>query len=196
MWYDAVIRDEVPEGLEVLTNTIVLTDASGQTHEVPDTAYDVKTRVLAVSCGDLPGGASVSVSFEVVVTEDAVGKDVGNTATAHGTLPSTRQPGGASGTPGGPFVPSEGWTDYLVEHPGVSNPDPVYPSADVNASGGILSDDRGDDGASTDKKMDRTLLRLAQTGDAARGSLMVVLACVAGCAVLLAAARMRRREND
>lgn len=196
MWYDAVIRDEVPEGLEVLTNTIVLTDASGQTHEVPDTAYDVKTRVLAVSCGDLPGGASVSVSFEVVVTEDAVGKDVGNTATAHGTLPSTRQPGGASGTPGGPFVPSEGWTDYLVEHPGVSNPDPVYPSKDVNASGGILSDDRGDDGASTDKKMDRTLLRLAQTGDAARGSLMVVLACVAGCAVLLAAARMRRREND
>lgn len=196
MWYDAVVRDEVPAGLEVLTNTIKLTDAAGATHDVPDSAYDVDTRVLAVACGDLPGGASVTVTFEVVVTEDAVGKDVGNTATAHGTLPSTRQPGGTGSTPGGPFVPSEGWTDYLVEHPGVANPDPVYPSEDVNANGGILPDDRGDGGASTDDKMDRTLLRLAQTGDAARGALMVVLACVAGCLVLVAAARTRRREGE
>ncbi len=194
MWYDAVIRDEVPEGLEVLDGSMTLVDAAGATHEVPASCYDVKTRVLAVSCGDLPGGASVTLTFEALVTEDALGKDVGNTATAYGTLPSAREPGGMGSAPGGPFVPAEGWPSYVEGRPGVSNPDPVYPSEDVNAAGGILPDDREDGGAATEEKTHRTLLHLAQTGDAARGSLMVVLACTAGCMVIIAMTRMRRRE--
>lgn len=189
MWYDAVVRDEVPEGLEVLEKSIKLTDAAGTVHDVPDSAYDVRSRVLAVACGDLPGGASVSVTFDALVTEDAVGKDVGNTASAHGTLPSTREPGGAGTTPGGPFVPSEGWESFIEGHPGVSNPDPVYPSADVNAKGGIIGGDV-DDG-----KKHRTLLYLAQTGDAARGALLVVAACVAGCVAVIALARSRRQSR-
>lgn len=189
MWYDAVIRDEVPEGLEVLEKSIKLTDAAGTVHDVPDSAYDVRSRVLAVACGDLPGGASVSVTFDALVTEDAVGKDVGNTASAHGTLPSTREPGGAGTTPGGPFVPSEGWESFIKGHPGVSNPDPVYPSADVNAKGGIIGGEADDD------KKHRTLLYLAQTGDAARGALLVVAACVAGCVAVIALARSRRQSR-
>ncbi len=189
MWYDAVVRDEVPEGLEVLEKSIKLTDAAGTVHDVPDSAYDVRSRVLAVACGDLPGGASVSVTFDALVTEDAVGKDVGNTASAHGTLPSTREPGGANTTPGGPFVPSEGWESFIEGHPGVSNPDPVYPSADVNAKGGIIGGDVGDD------KKHRTLLYLAQTGDAAHGALLVVAACVAGCVAVIALARSRRQSR-
>lgn len=189
MWYDAVVRDEVPEGLEVLEKSIKLTDAAGTVHDVPDSAYDVRSRVLAVACGDLPGGASVSVIFDALVTEDAVGKDVGNTASAHGTLPSTREPGGANTTPGGPFVPSEGWESFIEGHPGVSNPDPVYPSADVNAKGGIIGGEADDD------KKHRTLLYLAQTGDAARGALLVVAACVAGCVAVIALARSRRQSR-
>ena len=189
MWYDAVVRDEVPEGLEVLEKSIKLTDAAGTVHDVPDSAYDVRSRVLAVACGDLPGGASVSVTFDALVTEDAVGKDVGNTASAHGTLPSTREPGGAGTTPGGPFVPSEGWDSFIEGHPGVSNPDPVYPSADVNAKGGIIGGEADDD------KKHRTLLYLAQTGDAARGALLVVAACVAGCVAVIALARSRRQSR-
>ena len=99
------------------------------------------------------------------------------------------EPGGANTTPGGPFVPSEGWESFIEGHPGVSNPDPVYPSADVNAKGGIIGGDVGDD------KKHRTLLYLAQTGDAAHGALLVVAACVAGCVAVIALARSRRQSR-
>lgn len=184
MWYDAVVRDKVPEGLEVLEGTIKLTDADGRTSDVADSAYDARSRVLAVSCGDLRGGASVTVTFDVLVTEDAVGRDVGNTATAYGTLPSTREPGTSGITPGTPFVPSDGWESFIEAHPGVSNPNPVYPSADVNASGGVIGS--ADDDKRADGKKDRTLLHLAQTGDATKGALAIAIACVAAFIALLA----------
>ncbi len=187
MWYDAVIRDEVPAGLEVLDGTMVLTDAKGESHQVSASCYDTKTRVLAVACGDLAGGSAVTLVFDALVTEDAVGADVGNVATAHGTLPSTREPGGTGSVPGAPFVPSEGWSSFIAEHPGVSNPDPVYPSANVNAKGGVV----GNAGDADDKK-DRTLLRLAQTGDAATTASVIALVCALASAVLTILALFRR----
>ena len=187
MWYDAVIRDVVPAGLEVLDGTMVLTDAKGESHQVSASCYDTKTRVLAVACGDLAGGSAVTLVFDALVTEDAVGADVGNVATAHGTLPSTREPGGTGSVPGAPFVPSEGWSSFIAEHPGVSNPDPVYPSANVNARGGVV----GNAGDADDKK-DRTLLRLAQTGDAATTASVIALVCALASAVLTILALFRR----
>lgn len=187
MWYDAVIRDVVPAGLEVLDGTMVLTDAKGESHQVSASCYDTKTRVLAVACGDLAGGSAVTLVFDALVTEDAVGADVGNVATAHGTLPSTREPGGTGSVPGAPFVPSEGWSSFIAEHPGVSNPDPVYPSANVNAKGGVV----GNAGDADDKK-DRTLLRLAQTGDAATTASVIALVCALASAVLTILALFRR----
>lgn len=187
MWYDAVIRDVVPAGLEVLDGTMVLTDAKGESHQVSASCYDTKTRVLAVACGDLAGGSAVTLVFDALVTEDAVGADVGNVAAAHGTLPSTREPGGTGSVPGAPFVPSEGWSSFIAEHPGVSNPDPVYPSANVNAKGGVV----GNAGDADDKK-DRTLLRLAQTGDAATTASVIALVCALASAVLTILALFRR----
>ena len=202
MWYDAVVRDEVPVGLEVLSRSIKLIDADGVAHEVPDAAYDVPTRVLAVAAGDLPGGKSVTVTFDALVTEEAVGNDVGNTATAHGTLPSTLTPGGTKPAPGGPFAPSDGWHSFVEDHPGIANPQPTYPSKDVGPAGGIVAAPTGDGGASgadgdLDAKRAQTLRHLAQTGDeAAALALVAVAALIGGAAVLVLAARRRRAAGS
>ena len=149
-----------------------------------------------------PGWKSVAVTFDALVTEEAVGNDVGNTATAHGTLPSTLTPGGTKPAPGGPFAPSDGWHSFVEDHPGIANPQPTYPSKDVGPAGGIVAAPTGDGGASgadgdLDAKRAQTLRHLAQTGDeAAALALVAVAALMGGAAVLVLAARRRRAAGS
>ena len=120
MWYDVVIRDEVPEGLEILEGTISLRTRDGRTVAVPDAAYDPFGRLLAVAAGDLRGVGSIELTFDALVTEEAVKGDVGNVAAAFGTTPAgvdagkvgegVQRPGG-----GTPFTPEGGWPDYERE---------------------------------------------------------------------------------
>ena len=142
MWYDTIIRDEIPEGLEIVPGSIKATGTDGVEQAVPDSAYDAQTRVLAVTVGDLIGGKSASLVFDAEVTEAAVGKDVGNVASAHGTTPagveiSTVVEGAPRPAAGKPFVPDTGWDEFLAEHPGASNAEPTYPSPNVGPEGGI-----------------------------------------------------------
>ena len=186
MWYGAVIRDELPKGVEFVAGTAKVTGADGVERGVPDSAYDGGSRVLAVTAGDLPGGKSATLVFDAKVTEAAVGADIGNVASAHGTLPSKAEPSEvAPGTtrpvPGEPFSPSEGWDRWLRDHPGVDNAgDPAYP-AGASAKGGVLPADGKRKG-------------LAQTGDNLAAWALGLAAVASGAAVLCAAVARRRFE--
>ncbi|WP_302964079.1 DUF11 domain-containing protein, partial [uncultured Adlercreutzia sp.] len=213
MWYGAVVRDVLPLGVDPLSGTIRLVAPDGSECEVPDSAYDPATRVLAVTAGDLAGGRTAVLTFECEVTAEAVGADTGNVASAHGTRPSDADPsevapGATRPAPGEPFEPSEGWDAFLKGHPGVDNSgEPAY-APGTDAAGGVVPSDPsgsgdGSDGSSgsgdgtSDGSKDgsgKTRIRLAQTGDGmALLILGLPLAALAAVGVMAAASRRRNR---
>ena len=201
MWYGAVIRDEIPKGLEPLAGTIRLTAPSGAEVEVPDSAYDPATRVLAVTAGDLAGGRTAVLTFECEVTEDALGADIGNVATAHGTRPSDADPsevapGATRPAPGEPFEPSEGWDAFLKDNPGLANPDVAYPEGTDSKGGVQPAAEQDDEDNGSGKGNSKTRIKLAQTGDDLLGAAVALaLAAAAAAAVLIVLALRRRRER-
>ena len=188
-WMDAVIRDEVPRGLEPVSGTIRLTLPDGSEVSVDDAAYDPKTRVLAVACGHLYGGQEAVLVFDALVTGEAAGADIGNVAVGYGTPPSAWDPDGDHPEPGAPFDPPGGWDDYEESHPHVES-DPAYPPG-VDRLGGVRPSD--DPGSLPSKERGTIVHRLPQTGDAlAAAALLPAAAALAAGAALLAA---RRRER-
>lgn len=187
-WYDAVISDVVPKGIDVDTAKVELKLADGKVIPVKD-AYDSETRRLAVNVGDVAGGTAVQLIFEAVVTEGAVDADVGNVAVAYGTLPSESDPkrfdeGTVLPEPGTGFNPEEGWAAFEESHAGVTSGNPVYPSANVTARGGVKP---AENGFGT---------RLAQTGDSVMGIvLLMTLAAVTSLLMVVLAGR-RREERE
>ncbi|MCR2028142.1 hypothetical protein [Adlercreutzia muris] len=186
-WMDAVIRDDVPEGLEPVSGSIRLTLPDGSEVAVDDAAYDPATRILAVAVGHLYGGQEAALVFDALVTGAAVGADIGNVAVGLGTPPSAWDPDGERPGPGAPFDPPGGWDDYERTHPRVES-DPTYPPG-ADASGGVLPGDEGG------KRRTTIAHRLAQTGDAlaAAALLPAALALAAGAALL--ASRRRQRAS-
>ncbi|TGY66176.1 isopeptide-forming domain-containing fimbrial protein, partial [Enterorhabdus sp. NM05_H27] len=186
-WMDAVIRDDVPEGLEPVSGSIRLTLPDGSEVAVDDAAYDPATRILAVAVGHLYGRQEAALVFDALVTGAAVGADIGNVAVGLGTPPSAWDPDGERPGPGAPFDPPGGWDDYERTHPRVES-DPTYPPG-ADASGGVLPGDEGG------KRRTTIAHRLAQTGDAlaAAALLPAALALAAGAALL--ASRRRQRAS-
>ena len=190
-WMDAVIRDDVPRGLEPVAGTIRLSLPDGREVAVDDGAYDPATRILAVAVGHLYGGQEAALSFDALVTKDALDTDIGNVGTAFGTPPSQWDPDRPAPAPGDPFRPEEGWDGYARGHESVST-DPVYPPG-VTARGGVLQDA---DDSSTAREKQRTTIahKLAQTGDALSLALLLsaTLALAAGALALAGRRRARR----
>ena len=182
-WMDAVIRDDVPHGLEPVAGTIRLSLPDGREVAVDDGAYDPATRILAVAVGHLYGGQEAALSFDALVTKDALDTDIGNVGTAFGTPPSQWDPDRPAPAPGDPFRPEEGWDGYIRSHESVST-DPVYPPG-VTTRGGILQDA---DDSSTAREKQRTTIahKLAQTGDTLSLALLLsaTLALAAGALAL------------
>ncbi|WP_302964072.1 hypothetical protein [uncultured Adlercreutzia sp.] len=202
MWYGAVVRDVLPLGIDPLAGTIRLTAPDGSVTDVPDSAYDPATRVLAVTAGDLAGGRTAVLTFECEVTAEAVGADIGNVASAHGTTPAgvdlgTVGDGAERPAPGQPFDPSEGWDAFLEEHPGVDNAgEPAY-APGTDASGGVLAEapgsgDGSGNGDEANGSSGKKQIRLAQTGDDAALWFLLLPVIAMGAAVTLAAACRRR----
>ena len=194
-WMDAIVKDTVPEGIEVGSGTIEVTFPTGATATLPDSVYDVPTRVLAVPVGHVYGGQTVTVTFIALVTESAVGVDIGNVAEAVGDLPSTWNPGGEHPEAGKPFSPPDGWPNYDRDRPKVQS-DKAYPPGGENVSAVKLpSTDggrgAGGDGATKTKPIDTT--KLAQTGDAAPVALALAILLASSLALL--ASRRRRHPR-
>ena len=186
-WMDAVIRDDVPAGLEPVSGSIRMTLDDGTEIAVPDSAYDDRTRRLAVAAGHLYGGHEVILTFDAVVTEEAVGADIGNVAAALGTLPSQWDPDGTHPVAGEPFDPPAGWEAFDRASEKVESP-AAYPPG-TNEKGGVLPAEGDPDEGSTIR-----LKRLAQTGDdlAAGFALGGAVALAAALALFLARRRLRR----
>ncbi len=188
-WMDAVIRDEVPEGLEPVSGTLKLTLPDGSEVAVDDAAYDPATRVLAVAVGHLYGGQVAALSFDALVTEEAQGADIGNVADAYGTPPSTWDPESPHPEAGEPFSPDGGWDAFEEGRQKTTSPAAYPPGTD--SSGGVLGAD--DPGALTAKKATTIRHRLAQTGDALIAAVLLpAIAALAAGAALLASRRRQR----
>uniref|UniRef100_UPI001F56E9E0 hypothetical protein n=1 Tax=Adlercreutzia muris TaxID=1796610 RepID=UPI001F56E9E0 len=184
-WMDAVIRDDVPVGIEPVSETIRLALPDGSAVAVDDRAYDPSTRIIAVACGQLYGGQEVVLSFDALVTGDAVDADIGNVAVGYGTLPSDWDPDGYHPAPGEPFSPDGGWSAWEQGRQKVAT-GAAYPPG-VGASGGVLDGDEGG------KRNTTIRHKLAQTGDAlAAAALLPLAAALAAGAGLLASRRTRR----
>ncbi len=191
-WMDAVIKDEVPRGLEPAAGTIRATLPGGSEVSVADSAYDAGTRTLAVAVGHLYGGQEARVEFTAVVTEDAVGADIGNVAAAVGDLPSKWDPDGEHPEPGKPFSPPGGWPDYERDRPKAESPK-AYPPGGEKVTAEKLARTEGE-GSEKPKARPISGTRLAQTGDAALAAALPLLAAAAvtAGALLLARRRLRR----
>ncbi len=191
-WMDAVVKDEVPRGLEPAAGTIRATLPGGGEVSVADDAYDAGTRTLAVAVGHLYGGQEARVEFTAVVTEDAVGADIGNVAAAVGDLPSKWDPDGDHPEPGKPFSPPGGWPDYEKDRPTVESPK-AYPPGGEKVTAEKLARTEGE-GSEKPKARPISGTKLAQTGDAALAAALPLMAAaaVASGALLLARRRLRR----
>lgn len=195
-WIDAVMRDDVPRGVEPVSGTISLALPDGSTVAVSDAAYDPAGRILAVAVGRLYGGQEARLSFDALVTEDAVGADIGNVAAGYGTLPSQRGPGDAELVPGEPFSPAEGWDAYGARRDVQTiRTEPVYPEG-AGRDGGVI-DGEGDAEAASDKEGTTIAHKLAQTGDRAAAAALglCAAAALAACALALASRRRGRRAR-
>ena len=187
-WIDAVVRDDVPAGVEPVSGTISLALPDGSSVAVPDTAYDPASRILAVAVGRLYGGQEARLSFDALVTEEAVGADIGNVAAGYGTLPSMRDPDDPELVPGEPFTPAEGWDAYGARRDVQTiRTGPVYPEG-ADEDGGVIDDGEPADDSTTIAR------KLAQTGDRAAAAALGLsaAAALAACALALAS---RRREH-
>ena len=88
MWYDVSVQDEIPVGLEIDLDSIYIETPDHRTIPVDGSAYDATTRMLGVYLGHIFGDESYQLIFEAKITEEALGKDIGNMAIAIGTQPS------------------------------------------------------------------------------------------------------------
>lgn len=159
-------RRYVPIGLEPLPGTLSLSLSDGTKKAVSDKAYDSATRILSVFAGSLAPGEHCVLAFDVRVTPEAVGRDIGNSALAYGTPIDGASDPDAEGAPsigtglqpGDPFTPTEGW-DALESLVGsrlkvIATMEPVYP----------LPNDRTE-GVLTEAPTRVAKHALAQTGD-------------------------------
>lgn len=86
IWKDVSIGDVLPVGLEVKTDSITLSLPNGEKLALQD-VYDSQSRQIGVYIGDVYGSEVYTLTYEVVVTPEAVHKDIGNSAFALGHNP-------------------------------------------------------------------------------------------------------------
>ena len=130
VWKNAVIRDRIPEGLEIDVDSITLTSATG-TVDLDASVYNADSRLLSVFLGDIAGGEWYRLSFNATVTRNPEDYDIGNYGWVNGKDPNL--PGGNDpipGTdddtkPGDPYFPPDGGDEWVDN--GGKPSDKVYP---------------------------------------------------------------------
>lgn len=128
---NAVLYDRIPEGVQIDVESMVLTRPDGTKVQVPAQAYNEETRVLAVQAGPLMFGETVTLTFEAVVSDGALGKDIANVGYVF------------VGGENGPVVPGDPWPDE--PSPDAVPSEPAWPlPGDEDGTGVIPSDPEGE----------------------------------------------------
>lgn len=184
---------DVPGGLVPVSGGIKLVLPDGSETTCPDDAYSPEKGDVVVFAGPVRGGQKVRLVIDAVVTEDALGTDIGNVAFAYGTDPSgtetTVLTSDPSGTPGWRFEGIDGLEQTASEGTAFRSESKVtYPEG---YDGQVRPNPAGD--GDTKLKM----RRLAKTGDEVPLALPLGLAMLAASAlaVIALAARTNRRAR-
>ena len=134
-WYGVTIEDILPEGLAPIAGSIKLVYPDGTEIACADDVYSPEEGNMAVYIGDVKGGDSVLLIFDVEVTEEAANSDIGNVAFAYGRNPSDVDnsviDGTADGLPdrGHRYNPPEGWDEFRETNSGNrSTSNTAYPA--------------------------------------------------------------------
>lgn len=140
-WYRAAFVDALPKGVVFEPGSAELVTPTGDRLKLDDAIYDAATNRLGVAIGDIYGGEKAVLSFRAVVTEAAVGQDLGNISHAVGTLPSQKdkpKPGGNTPeNPDDPDDPNGGGNGGGGDPTDPDNPDgPTSPIDPSNPGGG------------------------------------------------------------
>lgn len=131
VWKNAVVRDRIPEGIEIDTENIILRTADADTVLDP-AVYDAESRMLSVYLGDIGYEDQYQLIFTAEITGSVLDYDIGNIAWANGKDPSV--PGGNDPVPGvdddtkpgDPYFEPDGDDDWVDE--GGPTTDKVYPN--------------------------------------------------------------------
>jgi len=121
MWSDVVIEDILPTGLQIILDSMFLTLPDGTIVQVHEDAYDASTRILSVYVGDLWTDEVCTLSFDAIVSLDAIGRDIGNYARGYG---------GRAGGRGSGHIPGERYSPEGEAEIAIETDDPVYPLED------------------------------------------------------------------
>lgn len=184
---------DVPGGLVPVSGGIKLVLPDGSETTCPDDAYSPEKGDVVVFAGPVRGGQKVRLVIDALVTDAALGTDIGNVAFAYGTDPSgtetTVLTGDPSGTPGWRFEGIDGLEQAASEGTAFRSESKVtYPEG---YDGQVRPNPAGD--GDTKLKM----RRLAKTGDEVPLALPLGLAMLAASAlaVIALAARTNRRAR-
>ena len=91
LWQDVIIKDVMPEGMEFVKGSLYLIRPGGTEEKLKDEYYNASNRIVEVPVGDVWGGESYALSFDVKVTSNAIGKDIANVGEALGTDPEGKE---------------------------------------------------------------------------------------------------------
>ncbi len=87
-WYDVTLYDKMPAGVTPVSGSFRLVLPDGVEMSCPDSVYNPVSGDVSVAVGAIDGGQTVTLVFDALVEEAAVGTDIANTASALGTDPS------------------------------------------------------------------------------------------------------------
>lgn len=192
-WYDVVIQDKLPKGIVPLSGGIKLTQVDGSEINCPDSVYSSQSGDVTVFVGPVRGGQSITLTVNAMVTDEALGTDIGNVAFAYGTDPSDTDSsvleGNPSGTSGSRYDAIDELEKAADEGAGYRSESKVaYPE---NYDGKVRP--APDDEAATKLKT----TPLAKTDDAMPANLplgLAILAAAASCLAILAIRRLKRYQ--
>ncbi|SCJ40204.1 fimbrial isopeptide formation D2 domain [Anaerotruncus sp. 2789STDY5834896] len=98
LWKDVVMKDRIPRGMTLDTDTIYLSKNGEEAVQIDDSCYDESSRLLCVPIGSLLGGDTYVLTFEVLINQVSIepgateGRDLSNTAQAAGSNGSATSP--------------------------------------------------------------------------------------------------------
>lgn len=196
-WLDVVARADIPVGLDFVPGSIVLVTADGQVINVPDTAYDPESRILAVNVGDITSGKDARVIFKAEATTEMENSDIGMIAKGYGTLPSQVDPDDESYVkpdPGTAFVPEEGWAAFEENHVVVTHTEKVYPNEKSETPDPAVDNNNNTTKLASSADKPVVTQKLAKTSDTTATTALGIgaLALLAACALVIARRRMKR----